>query len=303
MLGMGVIMKKINLYNTFKSEKGVTLVEVLLSIVLLGIIAGPLLTMVLTSFQNNSASRNKTEAVAFAEEIMSKIKAQKVISEGREEIPGIDNLFAETEIKIVKENGEEVSDPSEINFEYDPRIADNSDVELVISQNADGSISKIIFKDNNGTSKAFDNITRVIDFNLNSSGGSRYSCSFGASGDYVSTQFTPRSGNIVKLKITYENDEDPSGQIKPVNIDTNAALATGGVFQIYVIDKEKNKSGINFINKGTDSFEVNYMDAKKFDVSELDQLYKITVTVRNRAETDEHDENKVIYTTSSFVKK
>lgn len=289
-------MRKKALINTLKIEKGVTLVEVLLSIVLLGIIAGPLLTMVMASFHNNTASRIKTEAVAFAEEIMSEIKAQNIITEGMVQITGKGNLSAEREIRIVKSTGDsEDEEDDKINYEYDPAIADNPDIELKILQNADGSISKINFNDNNGTIKVFDNVDAVIDFKLDSIGGNRYLCNFGASGEQQSTQFTPRSGNIVKLKITYENDEAPSAQIKRVNMNLNAALASGGIFQIYVIDKDKNNSGINFINKGTDSFEVNFMDVQKFSVSELDKLFKITVTVKNM--------NEVVYTTASYVKK
>lgn len=299
-------MKRIDPIKILKSEKGVTLVEVLLSIALLAIIAGPLLSMVLASYQNNMASKTRTEAVAFAEEVMSDTKAQKLLAEEPTIITGDGSLFAERIIEAVA--GGTAGTTTDGAITYDPgEEAENADIELVISQKTDESVSKITFKDrHNGINKTFNATSAAIGLNLGITGGTGYSYRFGYLTDYTALQFVPGTSNIVKLKLTYESDGGSSPDpVKTVNIDTNAAMAPGDLFRIYVIDRDKENSCVNFFNKGSSSFEVNYMDTQAFDISELDRLYKVTVNIRDKTKTEagDPDQHPVIYTTYSYVKK
>ncbi|HEY5583134.1 MAG TPA: hypothetical protein VIK78_01415 [Ruminiclostridium sp.] len=303
----------VNIKNVFKKEKGTTLVEVLLSVALLAIIVTPLLGTVLASVQNNTASKDKTEAIALAEEVMGEIKAQKVItttiptpSGSAIQYPITDSGVLVPYYEITQEGRGSITPSAIETYNYVASAADNPDFELVIDQGTanDGKVDSVILKDGNSNIlvdtlpqnlSVADNILKL---NVVKS-GSNYSYFFDEKLETATVSnsglFNPKDPNEIKLKVTYTANTVPSAadQLKIFTYIDSGVL---DLFKVYVINNEEANSGVDFINKGNENFEVIYMNTQAFDfTTPLNKLFKVTVTIKKNL--------NVIYVTSSYVKK
>lgn len=295
-----------------KKEKGTTLVEVMLSVALMAIIITPLLGTVWAAVQNNTAAKEKTEAIALAEKVMGEIKAQKVIVEepGAYLTSGGGKLLPYYEIKLEDEGSISLNESDT----YDISDADNPDFELVIDQGTTtdqkvSSVKLINCSDTDDTTELTDlpvaDTILMLKVEKDESG---YSYFFGKKSDTGSSKsFTPKNTDnpkIIKLKVTYAGDTLPSSY-EQLNIFTYIDSDAGDIFKVYVINNEEINSGVNFINKETaNDFEVTYMDTHVFNINEpLNKLFKVTVTIKKNVRENGKEAFKEIYKTSSYVKK
>ena len=66
--------------NKKKVKKGMTLVEVIISVTLLSILIIPLSTLVLSGFRNSKEGENKQKAVYVGQKVLEKLKAYDKIN-------------------------------------------------------------------------------------------------------------------------------------------------------------------------------------------------------------------------------
>jgi prepilin-type N-terminal cleavage/methylation domain-containing protein len=94
--------------NNFKNHQGYTLIEVLVSIALIGIVAISIMGLFTTSLQNNNASKVVIESTVLAKNIMENVKSEFTLlpSEHRDidnlenKAIEIQNLYANSNITI-----------------------------------------------------------------------------------------------------------------------------------------------------------------------------------------------------------
>ncbi|MHB8064222.1 MAG: type IV pilus modification PilV family protein [Ruminiclostridium sp.] len=305
---------------TFKNEKGTTLVEIILSVALLAIIAAPLLGAVVSSVKNNSAAKDKTEAMALAEEIIGEIKAWRTIgttpfpagTQVPYTIPTSGNLKPYYE--IVSAGDGNVTENMETAYNYGIPNADSYDFEIRIDQgtfNTDKILSSITFykKGSDGNNidlkslQKFSIADSYLELNVEHS-TNLYSIvkktttvAGTVTEKVISTEQLYPKDSIIRLKVTYENTEPSSDEQLKILTKVLPNDSDDNFFKVYFINNEEANSGVKFINKGTTNFEVNYMDANVFKYAgePLNQLFKIIITIEKN--------DKPIYETSSYVKK
>lgn len=296
-----------NIKKTLKEEKGSTLVEVLLSVAILAIIVAPLLGTVLSAVQNNAASKQRTEAIALAEKVMSEIKSQKSIiptlSGSAIQYPTTSSGILVPYYKIESEDGS-ISPSLITTYNYDAQGADNPDLEMIIDQNStvDGIKYSVTLKDNkiDTSDIILVDLTAATDLlklkvekvGLNFS----YFLGKKSAPDAESLiPFTPKDINQVKLKVTYTENTVPTSDNQLI-IFTNVVSDTLDLFKVYEINNKDANSRVVFVNKGLNEFEVIYIDTDAFNSADpLNKLFKIIVTIKKNGND--------IYKTSSYVKK
>ncbi len=289
----------------FKNEKGVTLVELLLSIALLAIIVTPIFGTIYSAFVNNVTANDRIEAVAISEKLINEIKAKKVLNITGPSNPGPtyeNGKFKVTStIQLVDEGSISVSD----DYTYDPQEADKPDFELILkSDTADDerkvtslTINKLDINSNIIESNRIDSFPVSTGANFKvyrSYTGYKYSLGTKAQAD----EFSPFNlidplEDSIKVRVGFTGNS-------PLTADEQLKVYTyfecDKNLKLYIIDRKPETSGISFINKGSRPFETVYMDTGVVTTSEqLNKLFKITVTV-------EKNDNP-IYTTAAFVKK
>lgn len=304
-----VVLIMSRLKKLVSENKGITIIEVLLAVTLMAIVITPLLGTVLASVQNNAASKEKTEAIAFAENVMGRIKAQKVIypttGEVRYSTGESGNLIPYYEIDADEGS---VSENTDTTYNYDAQAADNPDLELIADQGtstSDGIVDSAVLKYTN--SAGLESTIEYSDINVNTTylklviNKSGANCTFffgNKSGSEVARGFNPEDPGKIKLKVSYKDDASPSPSER-LKIFTYINSDTEDIFKVYETDNPKDNSGVTFINKGSKDFEVIYMDTYAFNYSSeeepFNQLFKIKVSIKKNG--------SVIYKTSSFVKK
>lgn len=299
-------MKKVK--QVLKKENGITLIEVIASVALLAIIAGPLLGTAITAFKTNSASREKTEAIALAERVMEEIKSQRVLSSVnniRYAPAGSTSLIP---FYSIESAGEGKINP-EKDSSYNPDEVDNPDLELLIDQGTsgqDGIIASVELKITNtdGGEKVIklgqDLNCRETDLYLKIfKSGARFACYFGReipAGTNM-TEFTPNKTDCIKLKVNCKNDSGDQKTNEMLKLFTYMDNEAASKLQIYVTGNDENDSGVSIINKEEGGYEINYMSTDEYNYDlPVNQLFKIIVTIKGKKGND-------IYTASSYVKK
>jgi Tfp pilus assembly protein PilV len=295
-----------------KSKKGVTLVEIMLSVTLLAIIVIPLLGAVISSVQNNSAAKDKNEAIALADKVMDELKASG-ISTTTDKIPftgiGSGDLDAYYQITLadsgrVEKSGSTATASTTVfdTYTYNNDVAEANKADFVLEINqgdSNGSVEEVKLKDNTGNTlgELLKNIN-VTNTNLKFEVGienSQYYCIFGQQSYNTKYFFVPKQSNKVILKVTFEGTA-PS-LAKQLRINTTISNLNFKAYIIGVADNEEANTGAKFINKGKIDFEVNYLNNSPFiyDGNALNKLYKIDVFIKKG--------NNEVYKTSSYVKK
>ncbi len=85
-------------------KKGVTLLEVLISLAIFAIVATPIATMVIKTVSINKASENKQKAMIAAQKVMEEIKAVK-----DEDVSNLSSYSSKLNLNITKDDGKEDS--------------------------------------------------------------------------------------------------------------------------------------------------------------------------------------------------
>ncbi|ACL76735.1 type IV pilus modification PilV family protein [Ruminiclostridium cellulolyticum] len=290
-----------------KNEKGETFIEVLAAVTLLAVIAGPLLSMVMSSYYYNRDAEQKTKAAAIAQMVMDEVKSKKNLSTGDSYLPfNIEPFKEAVNTKLQPyykiENVETGKLTPENDYTYDYSEADEPDLELIIEQgkSGDNNITKIELKALNeetdpikidtGFNYRKDNL--VMQFEKN---GSKIICGIGKSFPVKTVEFTPASQDCIKLKLSCKNDDGKPNSDKQLKVFTYSDQEIN--LKAYVTDGKELEPGVCFINKSSNmEYEINYMETKAFNYGPINELLKIVVEVRKKDGT-------VIYTASSYVKK
>ncbi len=298
----------IKLKKLLTNEKGETFIEVLAAVILLAVIAGPLLSMAMSSYYYNRDSEQKVKAAAIAQMVMDEVKSKmNLVSTGDSYLPFTIEPFEEAvNTKLQPYYKIETVDEGKLtpttDYTYDYSEADKPDLELIIEQgtSGDNNIPRIELKALNeetdpikidtGFNYRKDNL--VMQFEKN---GSKILCGIGKNSPVSSVEFTPASQDYIKLKLSCKNDDG-----KP-NSDEQLKLFTYSNQEInlktYVTDGKELEPGVCFINKSSKmEYEINYMETNAFNYGDWNELLKIVVEVRKK-------DGSVIYTASSYVKK
>lgn len=294
-----------------KNENGETFIEVLAAVILLAVIAGPLLSMAMSSYYYNRDSEQKIKAAAIAQMVMDEVKSQRNLeSTGDSYLPFNIEPFKEAvntklqpyyRIKSV-ETGKLT--PPTNDYTYDNSEADKPDLELKIEQGTsrdnDNDIPMIELKALNGTTDPIkidtgfnyqkDNL--VMQFEKN---GSKIICGIGKSFPVKTVEFTPASQDYIKLKLSCKNNDGKPNSDKQLKVFTYSNQELN--LKAYVTDGKELEPGVCFINKSSKmEYEINYMETNAFNYAWTNELLEIVVEVRKKDGT-------VIYTASSYVKK
>lgn len=292
-----------------KNENGETFIEVLAAVILLAVIAGPLLSMAMSSYYYNRDSEQKIKAAAIAQMVMDEVKSKtNLVSNETGYVPFNIEPFKEAvntklqpyyRIKSVEEG--KLTPPTN-DYTYDNSEANNPDLELTIEQgtSGDNDIPKIELKAPNAATDPIkidtgfnyrkDNL--VMQFEKN---GSKIICGIGKNSPDKSVEFTPASQDYIKLKLSCKNNDGKSNSDKQIKVFTYSNQEIN--LKAYVTDGKELESGVCFINKSSKmEYEINYMETNAFNYGWTNKLLEIVVEVRKKDGT-------VIYTASSYVKK
>lgn len=301
----------IKLKKLLKNENGETFIEVLAAVILLAVIAGPLLSMAMSSYYYNRDSEQKTKAAAIAQMVMDEVKSKKnLVSTGDSYLPfNIEPFKEAVNTKLQPyykiENVEKGQLTPTTDYTYDFSEADKPDLELIIEQgtSGDNNIPMIELKALNGTTdpssitidSGFDcrKDKLIMEFDKN---GSNFVCGIGKSSPVSLLEFTPVSQDCIKLKISCKNDDGKPNSNEQLKVFTYSNQEFN--LKAYVTDGKELEPGVCFINKSSNmEYEINYMETNVFNYSGwMNELLKIVVEVRKKDGT-------VIYTASSYVKK
>ncbi|EPR09953.1 type IV pilus modification PilV family protein [Ruminiclostridium papyrosolvens] len=300
-----------------KNENGETFIEVLAAVILLAVIAGPLLSMAMSSYYYNRDSEQKIKAAAIAQMVMDEVKSKKnLVSTGTGYLPFNIEPFKEAvntklqpyyRIKSV-ETGQLT--PPTNDYTYDNSEANNPDMELIIEQgtSGDNNIPMIELKALNGTTDpsspnspqsikidtGFDcrKDKLIMQFEKN---GSKIICGIGKSLPVKTVEVTPASQDYIKLKLSCKNDDGKKNSDEQIKVFTYSNQEIN--LKTYITDGKELEPGVCFINKSSKmEYEINYMETNAFNYDWTNELLEIVVEVRKKDGT-------VIYTASSYVKK
>ncbi len=303
----------IKLKKLLKNENGETFIEVLAAVILLAVIAGPLLSMAMSSYYYNRDSEQKTKAAAIAQMVMDEVKSKKnLVSTGDSYLPFNIEPFKEAvntklqpyyKIKSV-ETGQLTTPTNE--YTYDNSEANNPDMELIIEQGISGDnnipmIELKVFNPVTDPSPSSIKIDSGFDYRKDKlimqfdKNGSNFVCGIGKSLPVSLLEFVPVSQNCIKLKISCKNDDGKPNSNEQLKVFTYSNQEVN--LKAYVTDGKELEPGVCFVNKSSNmEYEINYMETKAFNYGPINELLKIVVEVRKKDGT-------VIYTASSYVKK
>ncbi len=304
----------IKLKKLLKNENGETFIEVLAAVILLAVIAGPLLSMAMSSYYYNRDSEQKTKAAAIAQMVMDEVKSKKnLVSTGDSYLPfNIEPFKEAVNTKLQPyykiENVEKGQLTPTTDYTYDYSEADKPDLELIIEQgtSGDNNIPMIELKVLNGITDPSSQNSIKIDTGFDcrkdnlimqfEKNGSNIICGIGKSSPVSSVEFTPVSQDCIKLKISCKNDDGKPNSNEQLKVFTYSNQEFN--LKAYVTDGKELEPGVCFINKSSNmEYEINYMETNAFNYSGwMNELLKIVVEVRKKDGT-------VIYTASSYVKK
>ncbi len=302
----------IKLKKLLTNENGETFIEVLAAIILLAVIAGPLLSMAMSSYYYNRDSEQKTKAAAIAQMVMDEVKAKKnLVSTGDSYLPFNIEPFKEavnTKLqpyyKIEDVEKGQLSTPTQ-DYTYDYSEANNPDLELIIEQgtSGDNNIPMIELRVLHGAigpnsikiDSGFDYRKEKLIMQFEKK-GSNFICGIGKISPVSLVEFTPVNQGSIKIKLSCNNDDGKPNSDEQLKVFTYSDQVIN--LNAYVTDGKELEPGVCFINKSSNmEYEINYMETNAFNYGGwMNELLNIVVEVRKKDGT-------VIYTASSFVKK
>lgn len=287
-----------------KVKKGMTLIEVIISVTLLSILIVPISGFMLSSLKNNTTSQKKQEASYIGQKILEELKAYEDISLKRDN----NGLYFELldGDKIYK-NSTDNSFNSDFErtiygkvLENDERKLRNYKVELTMIEDSNFKYSDIDNLEIN--SDADFKIDFINENNLNSIRSIKDGIPIEISSSENISINIEKSNNEFNLSIYDENNssskieniknENKSNKIllyvnSEYNIDTDIEInnETGEVIYIYIINQENNSSKINLMsNKG----RVILSEEEEISLNKTGSMYQYKITVKD-------NEDKILF--------
>ena len=244
--------KKVN------KKKGITLIEVIISVALIAILLIPLTNLVMTSIKKNKSAENKQEATNLGQKVVEELKAQDSIQ--LHDFDSSTNKGKYTTLDGFEMTVEKVSDPDPSVEKW--KIEGKGDQGLTIEANFVKN-NKVKYNNNKAeVNKLMDNeYAVVIDFTGSSI---KWATTFGTDGnaEYKAENNISISGyNMVKLNI----EKDSTDKIKDLKIEVgNIQFKPTGE-----VDKVDPKSTATISSVTSGATRIKVIREKDYGTSEL----------------------------------
>lgn len=258
-----------NLSKNKLKKRGMTLIEVIISIAILSIVIVPISNMALTSVKINKEAEDKQQAVLKAQQILEEIKSITILKSFQNvnlsngiTLQNNGTSFQGNNIDP-KGNGVEIDISPKDGLSFQGPVTNNIDfaTELTVDGTNSSSTVKI---SNNNVLGAIENKTLFLTFE-----GSNISIDTGTEGSrqHITTYTLEATKNIkVNIASTYTCD----------NTDINIYNNTSEVVSVYVDKKQGASGGYTVNNKG--GIVRNYMNYSS-ETGNSEQVYLITISI------------------------
>ena len=275
-----------------KIKKGMTLIEVIISVTLLSILIVPISGFILSSLKNNTTSQKKQEASYIGQKILEELKAYEYISletnENREyfELLDGDKIYKDSNSNSFKGNFKRTI-YGEVSEDDDRNLREYT-VELTMTADSNFNYTDINNRDINSDADFKIDFINKDNISLNNNG----------------TKETMSSSESIAIKIKKENNEfnlsiyDKNnaeiGRAKKenknnkillyisseYNINTNIEIEnyTGEWIYVYLIKQKNNPSDINIIST---EGRVVLSEEEEISLNEIGTMYQYTIEVKD----------------------
>ena len=275
-----------------KIKKGMTLIEVIISVTLLSILIVPISGFIISSLKNNTTSQKKQEASYIGQKILEELKAYEELSLKTDDIGSYFELLDGD--KIYKDSD---SNSFKSNFKRNiyGKVLENDDrklreykVELTMTEYSNFKYNDINNVDINSDADFKIDFINKDNISLNNNG----------------TKETMSSSESIAIKIKKENNEfnlsiydknnteigsakkeNKSNKIllyisSEYNINTNIEIEnyTGEWIYVYLIKQKNNSSDINIIST---EGRVILSEEEEISLNEIGTMYQYTIKVKD----------------------
>ncbi|MGH4138000.1 prepilin-type N-terminal cleavage/methylation domain-containing protein [Clostridium sp.] len=243
-----------------KSKKGLTLIEIIISIAILSIIIGPVLSLTLSSVKTNKKSDEKMQALSLAQKAMEGIKSPNYIIAGYSQLGNVlTKISTEGSYKIT----ETLLIPSQTQVVDEFSVIEDADADIVVK--IDG-VNNRVYNNGNGLFEDLGDIdiNSIVEVKCDDS-----KLDFGLNG-VNKLSITTGSNFKIDMKIYLPN----------INLKMNIVnFSDNGKLKLHFI-KQYATSAFTF-NKIIGNVEYNSIDPSNLPNSSgpIYRLYEVTVTV------------------------
>ena len=275
-----------------KIKKGMTLIEVIISVTLLSILIVPISGFIISSIKNNTTSQKKQEASYIGQKILEELKAYEELSLKTDDIGSYFELLDGDKIYKTSDNNSFEGDFERNIYgkvlENDDRKLREYKVELTMTEYSNFKYNDINNVDINSDADFKIDFINKDNISLNNNG----------------TKETMSSSESIVIKIKKENNEfnlsiydknnteigsakkeNKSNKIllyisSEYNINTNIEIEnyTGEWIYVYLIKQKNNSSDINIIST---EGRVILSEEEEISLNEIGTMYQYTIKVKD----------------------
>jgi len=275
--------------NKAKVKKGMTLIEVIISVTLLSILIVPISTIVITSFRNSKDGEYKQKASYIGQKVLEELKSYDYItlqSEGNEKYFQLldgdkikkvsEDIFTGNFERTIFGTLDEVSGKKEVEFNVEVRLEKSSDFNFEDRNNLDEENSRynISFEKKDGLYKVIrNNISQEIsiDTNIVIEVNSNYLSISNNTGYKI--DIPERVGNNNSLFIKLKNTYDKETTVEVIN-------NLNDTFEIHLI----NESSLGKLNIISSKGNIILLETNEINNYSISNMYNYEVIVRNSKE-------------------
>jgi prepilin-type N-terminal cleavage/methylation domain-containing protein len=244
------------------NKKGFTIVEIIVTLAVLGIVIGPLMTMFITSQKINNEGSKEYKSIQLAQEYMEEIKEMETFNYTTLGYTKTEDSGIVTYTKTVDETSSDYGVNIEIEAESEAASVSESSIDFDSTLTIDSSIAKYTAKD--GTVSQFNITDGYVTIEINSTGVTINS---------GSEIIAPLLYNKIKVVLSSDAEIDVSN-----NLDDKVA------FYIYNLDDvDEYNCTFNVIKGEVQKINNNNSDPAEETADNI--LYSITIDIKSGTET------------------
>ena len=278
--------------NKFKSKKGMTLIEVIISVTLLSILIVPISGFIISSLKNNTTSQKKQEASYIGQKILEELKAYEELSLKTDDIGSYFELLdgdkiyktsdnnsfegdferniygkvLESDDRKLREYKVELTMTADSNFKYNDinNLDINSDADFKID-----FINKDNISLNNNETKEIMLLSESIAIKIKKENNEFNLSIYDKNNVEIGNAKKENKNNKILLYISSE-----------YNINTNIEIEnyTGEWIYVYLIKQKNNSSDINIIST---EGRVILSEEEEISLNEIGTMYQYTIEVKD----------------------
>ncbi len=275
--------------NIFKNKKGVTLVELLVSIAILGIVAAPFMGSFLTATRNNVLAERKLIASNLAQKAMDEIKADPdllaVAAPDWNDFSDDGDYYIEYKLASNTDGNVSIGD----NF-TSPEDENDIDIDVEVSSRDSGSLF-VKFKNDN---TEYDLISENT-LNINKSDGLN-SCEYIMNSKIETFTPTEVSNPTIDIRIKFNSGIKSTDNNFVLDINSQNSPEVPYDVNVYILDDENNKLKLSSSGKSINTYKSLDNSSNESDITNV--LYDIYVRVLWK-----DDDTQILDTINSMVKK